>query len=130
MEKTGLKLENLDLSFNGITLHNQDIDLMLIANANNPQELQDALSKITNIRLSLNTIELTEEQLKWNTLTSRNDYIKNRKIELGRKIQYLKSSGILSSEEIATLDNIIFSSRNTDEIVERLNQSSLSLLHL
>ena len=127
------QLQDLQVSFNGITLNNQDIDLMLIANANNPQELQDALSKITNIRLSLNTTELTEEQfveirqqvydMYLDTLTSRNDYIKNRKIELGRKIEYLKSSGILSSEEIATLDNIISSSRNTDEIVERLNQS-------
>lgn len=127
------QLQDLQVPFNGITLNNQDIDLMLIAGANNPQELQDALSKITNIRLSLNTTELIEEQfveirqqiydMYLDTLTSRNDYIKNRKIELGRKIEYLKSSGILSSEEIATLDNIISSSRNTDEIVERLNQS-------
>lgn len=127
------QLQDLQVPFNGITLNNQDIDLMLIAGANNPQELQDALSKITNIRLSLNTTELTEEQfveirqqaydMYLDTLTSRNDYIKNRKIELGRKIEYLRSSGILSSEEIATLDNIISLSRNPDEIVERLNQS-------
>lgn len=127
------QLQDLQVPFNGITLNNQDIDLMLIAGANNPQELQDALSKITNIRLSLNTTELTEEQfveirqqaydMYLDTLTSRNDYIKNRKIELGRKIEYLKSSGILSGEEIATLDNIISSSRNPDEIVEKLNQS-------
>jgi len=126
------QLQDLQVPFNGITLNNQDIDLMLIAGANNPQELQDALSKITNIRLSLNTTELTEEQfveirqqvydMYLDTLTSRNDYIKNRKIELGRKIEYLKSSGILSGEEIATLDNIISSSRNTDEIVEELNK--------
>lgn len=127
------QLQDLQVPFNGITLNNQDIDLMLIAGANNPQELQDALSKITNIRLSLNTTELTEEQfveirqqvydMYLDTLTSRNDYIKNRKIELGRKIEYLKSSGILSSEEITTLDNIISSSRSNDEIAEKLNQS-------
>ena len=127
------QLQDLDLAFNGITLNNQDIDLMLIAGANNPQELEEALSKITNIRLSLNTTELTEQQfvevrqqvydMYLDTLTSRNDYIKNRKIELGRKIEYLKSSGILSGEEIATLDNIISSSRSNDEIAEKLNQS-------
>lgn len=60
------------------------------------------------------------------TLTSRNDYIKNKKLELGRKIEYLKSSGILSVEEIATLDNIISSSRSNDEIADKLNQSFLS----
>ena len=127
------QLQDLDLAFNGITLNNQDIDLMLIAGANNPQELEEALSKITNIRLSLNTTELTEQQfvevrqqvydMYLDTLTSRNDYIENRKIELGRKIEYLKSSGILSSEEIATLDNIISSSRSNDEIADKLNQS-------
>lgn len=127
------QLRDLDLAFNGITLNNQDIDLMLIAGANNPQELEEALSKITNIRLSLNTTEFTEQQfvevrqqvydMYLDTLISRNDYIKNRNIELGRKIEYLKSSGTLSSEEIATLDNIISSSRNTDEIVEKLNHS-------
>lgn len=127
------QLQDLDLAFNGITLNNQDIDLMLIAGANNPQELEETLSKITNIRLSLNTTELTEQQfvevrqqvydMYLDTLTSRNDYIKNKKLELGRKIEYLKSSGILSGEEITTLDNIISSSRNTDEIVEKLNQS-------
>lgn len=127
------QLQDLTLSFNGITLNNQDIDLMLIADANNPQELQEALSKITNITVSLNTTELTEEQflevrqqaynMYLNTLTSRNDYIKNRKIEAARKIEYLKSSGTLSSEEITTLDNIISSSRSNDEIVEKLNQS-------
>ena len=56
------QLQDLQVPFNGITLNNQDIDLMLIAGANNPQELEEALSKITNIRLSLNTTELTEEQ--------------------------------------------------------------------
>ena len=127
------QLQDLQVPFNGITLNNQDIDLMLIAGANNPQELQDALTKITNIRLSLNTAELTEEQfveirqqvydMYLDTLTSRNDYIKNRRLELGRKIEYLKSSGLLTNEEIIMLDNIISSSRSTDEIVEKLNQS-------
>ena len=126
------QLQDLQVPFNGITLNNQDIDLMLIAGANNPQELQDALSKITNIRLSLNTTELTEEQfvairqqvydMYLDTLTSRNDYIKNRKIELGRKIEYLKSSGKLSSDEIALVDNIISSSNSNEEIIEKLNQ--------
>ena len=127
------QLQDLKIPFNGITLNNQDIDLMLIAGANNPQELQEALSKITNIRLSLNTTELTEQQfveirqqvynMYLDTLTSRNDYIRNRKIEVTRKIEYLKSSDILSSEEFTTLDNIISSSRSNGEIVERLNQS-------
>jgi len=127
------RLEHLELPFNGITLNNQDIDLMLIAGANSHQELQDALSKITNIKVSLNSTELSNEQfiavrqqvydMYLDRLTSRNDYIRNRKTELGRKIEYLKSSGLLSSEEIAKVDEIISTSKSNSEIIEKLNQS-------
>ena len=57
------QLQDLQVPFNGITLNNQDIDLMLIASANNPQELEEALSKITNIRLSLNTTDRKSTRL-------------------------------------------------------------------
>lgn len=127
------RLEHLEIPFNGITLNNQDIDLMLIAGANNPQELQDALSKISNIKISLNTTELSNEQfisarqkvydMYLDRLTSRTDYIRNRKIELARKIDYLKSSGILTSDEIAKVDEIISTSRSNEEISGKLNQS-------
>lgn len=127
------QLQDLQVPFNGITLNNQDIDLMLIAGANNLQELQDALLKITNIKFSLNITKLSEEDfaevrqqiynMYLDVLTSRNDYIKNKRIELVRKIEYLKSSGILSSEEIVILDGVISSSRNINEIVEKLNHS-------
>ena len=126
-------LENLPIDFNGITLNNQDIDLMLIAGANTPQELQEALTQITNITVSLDTTDLTEEQflsireqiynMYLNNLTSRNDYIRNKDIELKRKIKYLKDSGTLTSKEITTLDQIIDKSNNKEEIIERLNES-------
>ncbi len=126
-------LQDLPPQYTGITLNNQDIDLMLIAGANNFQELQEALSKITNINVSLNTLELTEEQFELtrqqvydvylDTLTSRNDFIKNRNIELTRKIQYLKYSGKITPEESTMLDEIISSSSGIDQIVERLNQT-------
>ena len=39
----------LQVQYNGITLNNQDIDLMLIAGSNNIHELKLALSKIDNL---------------------------------------------------------------------------------
>jgi len=127
------QLQDIALSFKGITLNNQDIDLMMIAGANNPQELQQSLSKITNINISLNTTALTEEEfisvrehvyeMYLSELTSSNDYIRNKNIALERQIEYLKSSGKLSSLEIELLDNIISSSKNVEEIIEKLNQT-------
>lgn len=127
------QLENLPLPFNGITLNNQDIDLMLIAGANNPQELQIALSRITNIKYSLNTTELTEEQflilrqqvydMYLNSLTPINDYIKNNRLKMARKIEYLKSSGNLSQEEVNIINKIISTSKTSQEIIEKLSQA-------
>ena len=51
-------LQDLPLQYTGITLNNQDIDLMMIAGANNLQELRYALSRITNITFPLNDTEL------------------------------------------------------------------------
>ena len=54
------QLHLLQVQYNGITLNNQDIDLMLIAGANNIYELKVALSKITNIKYPIEEMNLTE----------------------------------------------------------------------
>ena len=102
------QIYDLSLEFKGITLNEQDIDLMLIAGSNNIYELQEALTKITNIKFSIEKTDVSEEEfinirqevydLYLNTLTSRIDYIRNRKIEFYKKLEYLKLSGILSKE--------------------------------
>lgn len=126
------KLHYLQVTYNGITLNNQDIDLMLIAGANNLQELQVALSKITNISFPLPTSELTEEEfivlrqqvynLYLDTLTSRIDYIKSKRIELMRKKDYLKDSGLLSEQEMSIIENILSKSKSNEEIIRKLNE--------
>ena len=126
-------LQDLPLQYTGITLNNQDIDLMMIAGANNLQELRYALSRITNITFPLDDTELTEEQFKvvrqqvydlyLETLISRNEYIKNRKIEITKKIEYLKASGKITYEESVMIDNIISSSTSIDQIIERFSKT-------
>ena len=125
------QLHLLQVQYNGITLNNQDIDLMLIAGANNIYELKVALSKITNIKYPIEEMNLTESEfivlrqrvydLYLETLTSRPEYIMNKGIELKRKVDYLKASGILSNDEINIVNEILSQSKSKEEIVQRLN---------
>ena len=134
------QIYDLSLEFKGITLNEQDIDLMLIAGSNNIYELQEALTKITNIKFSIEKTDVSEEEfinirqevydLYLNTLTSRIDYIRNRKIEFYKKLEYLKLSGILSKEEILLLDDIISTSKSNEELIKKILSSfSLEKFH-
>ena len=133
------QLHLLQVQYNGITLNNQDIDLMLIAGSNNIHELKLALSKITNIKYPIEEINPTEEEfialrqrvydLYLDTLTSRSDYIKNKGIELKRKVEYLKESGILTDEEIEIINQILANSQSKEEIIRRLNEELPNRVH-
>lgn len=133
------QLHLLQVQYNGITLNNQDIDLMLIAGSNNIHELKLALSKITNIKYPIEEMNLSEEEfislrqrvydLYLDTLTSRPDYIKNKGIELKRKVEYLKESGILTDEEIAIINQILTNSQSKEEIIRRLNEELPNRVH-
>ncbi|MBQ8535172.1 MAG: endo-1,4-beta-xylanase [Bacilli bacterium] len=133
------QLHLLQVQYNGITLNNQDIDLMLIAGSNNIHELKLALSKITNIKYPIEEINPTEEEfialrqrvynLYLDTLTSRPDYIKNKGIELQRKVEYLKKSGVLTDEELSIIDSILKSSHSKEEIIIRLNEELPERIH-
>lgn len=133
------QLHLLPVQYKGITLNNQDIDLILIASSNNIHELKLALSKITNIKYPIEEINPTEEEfialrqsiynLYLETLTSRPDYIKNKGIELKRKVEYLKESGILSEEELSIIDSILKSSQSKEEIIIRLNKELPDRVH-
>lgn len=132
-------LQNLPLQYNGITLHNQDIDLMMIACSNNPIELQEALDKITNIRVSLGSTEMSDDEfervreeaynLYLSTLSSRNDWIEQPGIQLSRKIGYLKASGLLDDTEISALDEILRNNKSVDEIVAALSEQFPGKVH-
>lgn len=128
------QLQDLSVMYRGITLNNQDIDLMMIAGANSPQELQDVLKKITNIKLELNTFEMSDSQFLalrelvfsryLDSLTSREDYLKNRSVELAKKIEYLRTFGQLTEEEMAKLNNILVSSKgDARAVVKGLNEN-------
>ena len=132
MEKDVTRITDLDVDNLGITLNEQDIDLMMIANATTPSELQTALEKITNINIEISDIEIDEKQFKQlrqhvfdsyiASLTSRNKYYANPGIKLSKKIEYLRNSGIFSSEELQRSDSIL-QSGDINQILNNLNNT-------
>ena len=107
-------LQNLSVQHKGITLHIQDIDLMAIACSNDFSELERAVGNMSNI--SLPAILENEDFSQYrqrvfdsylDSLSFRNDYIKNNDLALLRKVEYLFGSGVLSNEEKVIVQQIL-----------------------
>ena len=132
MEKNVTRIADLDVDNIGITLNEQDIDLMMIANATTPAELKITLEDITNINIDISDIEMDEaqfQQLKqqvfdsyMGSLTSRNEYYATPEIQLSKKIEYLRNSGIFSPEELHTFDSIM-QSGDINQILDNLSKN-------
>ena len=105
-------LQNLSVEHKGITLNLQDIDLMLIANSSSFEELEVALSRITNISapaLLENEGFVEYRQRVFDSylgaLISRNEYNANNDIELAEKLRYLSER--VSPEEMALISGAV-----------------------
>lgn len=95
MEKNVTRIAELDVDNIGITLNEQDIDLMMIANATTPTELKVILEDITNISIDISDVEMGEAQFQqlrqqvfdsyMESLTSRNEYYATPGIKLRKK---------------------------------------------
>ena len=126
------RIDALNLNQTGITLNEQDIDLMMIANAKTPQELQETLSKITNIKGTVPSGSISDEEFiklrediynsYMKSLTPRNEYYKNEGISLSEKIRYLRESGIFSDEELSQF-NFILQSGDINKILSDINHT-------
>jgi len=132
MQKEAKSIQDLNVDNIGITLNEQDIDLMMIANAKNPDELKKALEKITNISFELPNIQMEDEQfqsirqqvydLYIESLTSRNEYYENPSIQLNKKVEYIRKSGIFDAEELQKFDSIL-QRGNINQILNDLNNT-------
>ena len=126
------RLEKIGLNQTGVTSNEQDIDLMMIANAKTPKELEKALSKITNIRETIPNVPMSDDtfiELRQNifdsymeSLTPLNEYFKNKNINLDKKIEYLRKSGIFSKDELSLFDTIL-QSRDKNKILSDINKT-------
>ena len=132
MEKNVTRIAELDVDNIGITLNEQDIDLMMIANATTPTELKVTLEDITNISIDISDVEMGEAQFQqlrqqvfdsyMESLTSRNEYYATPGIELRKKIEYIRNSGIFSPEELHTFDSIL-QSVDINQILDNLSKN-------
>ena len=128
-----MDIKDLSLKYSGITLNNQDIDLLNIIKAKTYDELQEAIDKASNINLSLESLGLLAEDLPTlksaifemykRKLIDKNEYIREPSIMLREQIEYLKASGELSDDEIEKLNEIISTSSNKEELIDRVNST-------
>ena len=134
IQKEAKSIQDLNVDNIGITLNEQDIDLMMIANAKNPDELKKALEKITNINFELPNIQMEDEQfqsirqqvydLYIGSLTSRNEYYANPNIQLNKKIEYIRKSGIFDAEELQKFNSILQTGNgNINKILTDINST-------
>lgn len=126
-----IELDDLPIEYTGITLNNQDIDLMNIMGASSIEELQLAIKNASNINLDaldlssgdLTTLKEITYRLYQDSLESKNDFIRDHSISLRRKIDYLRKSGELNDEEFKILDDLIRHSSSTDELINGIESS-------
>ena len=91
-----IELQELPLQYTGITLNNQDIDLMMIATSDTFDALEESLKKVTNIKTTINrNVSIEDERqrvfdLYMHSLTPKVDYLKKTGLRLSKKIEYLK----------------------------------------
>ena len=103
------ELQELPLEYSGITLNNQDIDLMRIEESETPEELEEILETTTNKQPTLETFRMTDDEfleakrktyeLYQDTLEDSNAEIKDPTVKTRKKIEYLKDSGELTADE-------------------------------
>ena len=106
-------LQNLPVQHKGITLHNQDIELMMIATCNNFEELAVVMDKI-NVGVIPegfgNGDFVQYRQTLFNNyidnLTAKNDFFRNRDVEFARKLEYLGRSGLVTADEMNEIKRI------------------------
>lgn len=107
-------LQNLDVQHMGITLNSQDIDLMMIASSNSFEELELAMSKITNI--SMPPLHENEGFIEYRqrifdsylgALSHENEALIDRGLNLQRKLEGLAKSGTVTKDEMDIIYQII-----------------------
>ena len=101
-----MELQELPLQYTGITLNNQDIDLMMIATSETLDDLEEKLKRITNIKATITPNASIEDEkqrifdLYMHSLTPKVEYLKQPDIRILKKVKYLMESGVFSSEEV------------------------------
>ena len=127
-------LQNLSVQYNGITLNNQDIDLLMIANSNSFEELVEVMEIVTNISLpeGMSEMDFITYRQKvcdayLDNLSPVNESLINKDLDLFRRIEHLKESGFLTNEEMVVLNKVIMENKNfgVETILTELKKDEL-----
>ena len=127
------ELQELPLEYSGITLNNQDIDLMRIEESETPEELEEILETTTNKQPTLETFRMTDDEfleakrktyeLYQDTLEDSNAEKKEPTVKTKKKIEYLKDSGELTADEQQKLDTILKETSEQKELPKKLKEA-------
>ena len=126
------ELQDLPLEYSGITINNQEIDLMKIEDSKTPEELHETLESTLNIDPSMDDINLTDKQflavkketfkLYQDTLVDEKESFKDPSVKLKKKIEYLKDKAQLTQEEQTKIDKILSSTSDSNLIIQELDK--------
>ena len=125
-----LEFYQLPNIYHGLTLNEQDIDLLNIVGASTPEELMRVARSLTNMPTNLNNVTYENlEEIKrelfseyQRILIPKNEYFKDKRILLNAKINSLFNSGILTEQEINTIKRLFASGGNNHEIITKLQE--------
>ncbi len=125
-------IKDLGLTYSGITLNVQDIDLMKILLAESPEELQEVIDQGANIIKVIEYKNMSKEEFieykrlifkdYQSKLLSKEEFFKDRSLSLKKKINYLFESDKVTQEEKEIVRRIINEQKTTQDIIKALNE--------
>ena len=127
----GIEFYQIPNMHHGITLNEQDIDLLSIVGAQTPEELQQVARTLLNIPTNLTdvTYENLEEKKRalfkryTDVLIPKNEFFLDKSIQVKSMIQYLFNIGFLTDEEKAIISKVISEEQDKYLILGRLRES-------
>ena len=127
----GIEFYQIPNMHHGITLNEQDIDLLNIVGARTPEELQQVARTLLNIPTNLTdvTYENLEEQKRalfkryTDVLIPKKDFFIDNNVHVKAMLQYLFNIGFLTEEEKAIIGKIISEEHDRYLILGRLKEA-------
>ena len=122
------EFEDLGLEYFGLTINNQEIDLMRILNADTFEKLQKAIDDAYNIKITIDeNISLEEWKEKafreyLDSFMSKVDSFKNKKEVAKKRIDYLKKIGFITYNQGKEILKS-FASKSEEDVVKELSET-------
>ena len=126
-----MELQELPLEYTGITLNNQDIDLMMIANSETFDDLRERLERITNIKTTINPNASIEDErqrvfdLYMQSLIPKVESLKKPELRLSKKIEYFYLIKTIITKEKLLESAVLYGNSPYGEHLKRVAEGRL-----